>query len=368
MSLINRMLQDLESRGALTQPSMLPNYVRPISASKTFRNAKVLGIGVALVALIAILYGVHLEKNRFDDSSTTLVTSSKENVSTKISNGPILKPQTSKQENIIQKAQSRHQPIETSDYSLRFDSVLGNKNNDDQPDLDQKQAATEKLAKPTPTFNSPLVQAAPLLNTSDNAVIDKKTRYTSATEKAEAEYRKAMQLLNQAKTEEAVSKLRIALKEDANYAIARQTLVSLFIEQKRFDEAEDLLQESLQTNPAQPMAAIKLARIQVEKGNNKAAHETLQRSAAFGINDPNYRAFHAGILQRTGDHVSAINEYQAALKLAPEANVWWMGLGISLDAEGKTAEARDAFTRARTGGTLSPELGQFVEQKLKQLK
>ena len=367
MSLINQMLQDLENRGALTEPSTLPSYVRPVQESKHFQNTKALGIGVATVAVAIALYGLYLEKNKFDDGPVTSITPTKEPTSTTTASGVILESQISKQQGIVQKIQSKHRPIETSDYSLRFDSVLGNKNVS-QSDLDETQPIKENVTKPAPTFNSPLVQAAPLLNTSDNTVIDKKPRYTSPTEKAEAEYRKAMLLLNQAKTEEAIYKLRSALKEDANYAIARQTLVSLFIEQKRFDEAEELLQETLRTNPAQPISAIKLARIQVEKGNNKAAHETLQRSATFGINDPNYRAFHAGILQRIGDHTSAINEYQAALKLAPEANVWWMGLGISLEAQGKTAEARDAFTHARAGGTLSPELDQFVQQKLSQLK
>jgi MSHA biogenesis protein MshN len=42
-----------------------------------------------------------------------------------------------------------------------------------------------------------------------------------------------------------------------------------------------------------------------------------------------------------------------------------MGLGISLEAEGRSAEARDAFQRARASNSLSPELDRFVEQKIK---
>jgi MSHA biogenesis protein MshN len=42
-----------------------------------------------------------------------------------------------------------------------------------------------------------------------------------------------------------------------------------------------------------------------------------------------------------------------------------MGLGISLEAEGRPAEAREAFQRARATGALSVELDRFVEQKLR---
>jgi MSHA biogenesis protein MshN len=45
-----------------------------------------------------------------------------------------------------------------------------------------------------------------------------------------------------------------------------------------------------------------------------------------------------------------------------------MGLGISLEADGRGAEAREAFQRARSSGALSAELDRFVEQKLRQLQ
>ena len=73
------------------------------------------------------------------------------------------------------------------------------------------------------------------------------------------------------------------------------------------------------------------------------------------------------MLQRLTLHKRAVAEYQAALQLAPQAGVWWMGLGISLEADGRLPEAKDAFQRARATGALSPELAAFVDQKLKRL-
>ena len=45
-----------------------------------------------------------------------------------------------------------------------------------------------------------------------------------------------------------------------------------------------------------------------------------------------------------------------------------MGLGISLQAENRTADAHEAFARAKATNTLTPELQAFVEQKLQQLR
>jgi MSHA biogenesis protein MshN len=74
------------------------------------------------------------------------------------------------------------------------------------------------------------------------------------------------------------------------------------------------------------------------------------------------------LLQRQSRHKDAVEYYQAALRLAPGSGVWLMGLGISLQALDRNADARDAFRRARASNSLSPELQAFVDQRLKQLQ
>jgi len=201
----------------------------------------------------------------------------------------------------------------------------------------------------------------------DGARIEKKMRVSTPRERAENEYRRALGLVNQGRVQEGIAVLRGALGEDAGHAGSRLALFGLLVEQQRFEEAQALLEETLARDPAQPQMASRLARLKLARGDARGAEETLGRTAASAVDNPEYRALHAAVLQRLTFHKKAATEYQAALRLVPQSGVWWMGLGISLEAEGSLPEARDAFQRARATGALTPELAEFVEQRLKRL-
>ncbi|MBX3675421.1 MAG: tetratricopeptide repeat protein [Rhodocyclaceae bacterium] len=201
----------------------------------------------------------------------------------------------------------------------------------------------------------------------DGARIEKKMRMSTPRERAENEYRRALGLVNQGRIQEGVAVLRSALSEDTGHAGARLALFGLLVEQQRYEEAQTLLEVTLARDPAQPQMASRLARLKLERGDARGAEETLARAAAAATDNAEYRALHAAVLQRLTLHKRAVAEYQAALQLAPQAGVWWMGLGISLEADGRLPEAKEAFQRARATGALSPELAAFVDQKLKRL-
>ena len=190
-------------------------------------------------------------------------------------------------------------------------------------------------------------------------------RQESGAQRAEGEYRHALSALQDGRMTEAVAALEQALKLDPAHDAARQTLVGLLIEAKRSDEAMRHLQTALALDPRQPALAMLLARLQIEGGANGI--DTLVRTLPYAGNNADYHAFLAGALQRAQRHREAAEQYQAALRTAPGNGVWWMGLGMSLQAERRNAEALDAFQRARASGTLSAELQAFVERRLQQL-
>lgn len=187
----------------------------------------------------------------------------------------------------------------------------------------------------------------------------------TSQQQGENAYRRGLLALQEGRVQEAISTMEQAVFLYPRHDTARQTLVGLLIENKRHDEAVRQLQFGLGLDAKQPQMAMILARLQMEKGG--PAIETLQRTLPYAGGNGDYIAFLAGALQRAQRPHEAAEQYQAALRLQPQNGVWWMGLGMSLQADKRNAEAQDAFTRAKNAGNLSQELQSFVERKLQQL-
>lgn len=190
-------------------------------------------------------------------------------------------------------------------------------------------------------------------------------RVETASQRAENAYRRALASLEDGRVTEAIAGLQAALRFDPRHEPSRQTLVGLLIEGKRHDEAMRQLQAALALDARQPAMAMLLARLQVERGG--PATDTLMRTLPYVAGNGEYHAFLAGVLQREQRHREAAEHYQVALRAMPQNGVWWMGLGISLQAEKRDAESAEAYRRALASGALSPELQTFVERKLRQL-
>lgn len=178
-------------------------------------------------------------------------------------------------------------------------------------------------------------------------------------------YRRALAALQEGRNSAALAELDKALEIDPRNDAARQTYVSLLLENRRTDDAIRQLRLALGIDPRQPGLAIILARLQLEKGG--PALDTLMKTLPYAANSPDYQAFLAGVLQREQRHTEAADHYRAALQLAPQNAVWWMGLGISLQADQHLPEAREAYNRARSSGGLTPELRGFVDKQLDKL-
>ena len=190
-------------------------------------------------------------------------------------------------------------------------------------------------------------------------------RSETALQRADNSYRRALASLQDGRVAEAIAGLQAALRANPKHDAARQTLVGLLIENRRNDEAVAELQQGLALDARQPALAMLLARLQIERGGSGI--ETLLRTLPYAAGNGEYHGFLAGAMQRQGRHREAAEQYQAALRSAPNNAVWWMGLGISLQAEKRNAEALDAFRKARDSGALSQELQGFVERRIAQL-
>lgn len=218
-------------------------------------------------------------------------------------------------------------------------------------------AAAERVAERAAQAERKRIAAARTVERGDGEL--------STAVRAESAYRRALGVLQEGRVGEALAGLERALQLDPQHEAARQTLVSLLLENGRSAEATQQLRAALAADPRQPALAMLLARLQVEGGG--PAVDTLLRTMPYAANNADYHAMLAGLLQRGQRNAEAAEHYQAALRLAPQNAVWWMGLGIALQADKRLPEAREAYGRAKAAGSLTAELQAFVERKLEQL-
>ena len=208
----------------------------------------------------------------------------------------------------------------------------------------------------------------PVRSTPAQPEIRKHMREPTPRELSENEYRKAVGLLNQGRVAEAQEGFKAALNLFPENHPARQGLIGLLVQGKKLDEAERVLDEGIRLAPAQTGFSMTLARLLADRGDSERAITTLQQGYEHAQGSADYAAFLAALLQRQGRHEEAIRYFQAALRLRPGAGVWWLGLGISLQAANQPAAAQSAYQQARATGNLHPELAAFAEQRLKQIQ
>lgn len=210
--------------------------------------------------------------------------------------------------------------------------------------------------------------AAKVTDAGTPPLISKQFKELTPAQRAENEYRKAVLALQQGKRADAVAGFEQALQLDPKHSGARQALIGVLLDGKQQDEAIAKARDGLNADPAQTGLAMILARLQLEKGELRPAIETLQRSLPYASEKADYQAFLAALLQRDERHKQAVEHYLLALQKAPQNSIWWMGLGISLQAERRIPEAQESFRRAKATNGLSPELLAFVEARLGQLQ
>ena len=240
----------------------------------------------------------------------------------------------------------------------------------DQPD-NSVQLRIEVVAEPVRELSSarpePPEKKTVAHRESNSAPSIKQLRPLDAVQSADLAYQKAMSLLRNGNHADTITQLQLALKFHQQHIPARKTLAMLFLDKGRVSEAEGLLQQGLQLNSHATELSKLYARILVNQENILKAVTLLEQSQPANQDDPSYYALLAACYQRLARHQDAELSYQKALALQPEQGVWWMGMAISLEAQGKVAPAINAFRRASVSKGLSAALSDFIKQRIQAL-
>jgi MSHA biogenesis protein MshN len=233
------------------------------------------------------------------------------------------------------------------------------------PPQPAKQAAAEPAKQAAAEPAKP--KAAPAVKPAANASVDKRDRTRAAADNAEGHFRRAALLLNHGRVSEAEEQLQAALKADPRHTAARQAYVSLLLEQQRVSSARRVLQETLAMEPTQPTFALALARIHAAERDYAGALAVLDRAAPVA-QGADFQAFRGAMLQRLGRHEEALEAYQSAVRDGTAPATAWIGYAISLEALGRRNDAAHAYRRALTVGPIAAEAREYAESRARALE
>jgi MSHA biogenesis protein MshN len=184
-------------------------------------------------------------------------------------------------------------------------------------------------------------------------------------QRAESLYREALQLNQRGDSARATLFLVEALSLNPGLTQARLTLAIFYSQRGDATQAIAVIKKGLDLEPRNSQLTLALARLQWDTAEQSKARETLERNLPLASRDPAYQGFYATILQAFGEHEPALKYFLTALQLEPSNPTWLVGIGVSFEALGRKDSARDAYERALATGRLSPALSTFVNQKLR---
>lgn len=380
MSLINDMLKDLEKRRArsLDEPAGALGNLSLAGRAPSRRHIGIY-IGVVIVALAVLGAAGYLAWQRLGprlvagDTSQQLVHP--------VAPTPPLMAATARDANVnpagpppvAKSAKSVSSPIPPA-TSPPPPSPPAHHAAESAPAVTVKQTAMVPVTRiPTPTARRP--RAHPVARTararSFTAAagnVQKRQRPLSAAQRSALAYQRGYALLAHGQTAQGEDQLRRALRLDAHNLAARELLAGMYMRTGRLVEAAGLLKEGVQLAPGHTVFAELYARVLVDQGEPGAAVRVLEQHLDAAHDDVNYLAMLAALYQQVGRQREAAQAYRELVQARPDRGEWWAGLGISLEALGQPAAARQAYQRAQDTGNLPAQLRKYTAGRLASLK
>ena len=156
----------------------------------------------------------------------------------------------------------------------------------------------------------------------------------------------AMALRQTGRSEEALSRLKRAIKRQPPYAPAFHELGFLLMSLEQYDEAVEALRRGLEIAPMMPQLSIQLGEVLLRRRSYGDAKRAFARALEIA---PNSAAALFGLAkahQLLGEAAPAAAYYRRCLVLTPEDCACWLNLGHSLLRLGEIEAGYDCFRNA----------------------
>lgn len=159
---------------------------------------------------------------------------------------------------------------------------------------------------------------------------------------------------------------KIVLQEPQNRA-ARKKLAALLFAQDQKIKAQQILTEGLNLQPDGLDMRLMLARVYVQSKDNHTAHKVLSDYPVNTALHPDLVSYRASLAQQIDQYGAARQDYLSLIDSQPSNSKWWLGLGICEEKLGNSSAALQAYQKVQGSEQLAIEVRQFVQQRIRYL-
>lgn len=353
MSVVNKMLQDLDARNAQSD-TLAADYTPPAKKSAMPYILLILAVVIAAAVIFTLLWNSQQGSNEHLARSVKVMEPSP----LPANSLPASKPE------ILPSQEQRQAP--------RSETTTSNDSAAPEPPSELEQnTQVDKVEK------API--AAMVENSRKDTVEAKVVEETKTKEKSTSvlnikaaqqpktisEYRQQAQAaIAEGDDRGAIEALTalVNLQPD-NYAASKK-LAAILFSQGMLEQAEQSLQNALAVSPNNPELQLMLARLYFQQDKKQLALTTLTTANVSAELYPDYVSFRASLAESSGQFVQSRSDYLALALSQPNEAKWWLGLAISEERSNNTTAALQAYKRVKELNQLSVQVHEFVQQRI----
>ncbi|TRY33912.1 tetratricopeptide repeat protein [Aliiglaciecola sp. M165] len=411
MSVVNKMLQDLEARK--TEPNSTADY-QPPAASKSARPWI-----YGLLAIIVLVFAAWMildpqQQEQRQNSQTVQVqpldtgelsdqvnsaesqVDSSVTVHSNLSTDELEEPQTQQpsqtaplsaeqlqaysfNQNTPAAQQANAQALKELDELVNEESELSQmKQAKMQPSMNETEADSfdDGLADSQSSSSAVMVKSRSSATSTDTqpetqSIDDQqgefRVRSSQSVETLDGLKQQVQIALKRGDENEAIELLTKLLQKAPDNIAARKRLAAMLFGQGKHLQADDVLQKGVLAHPDDHDLRLMQARLWVQMKNPSKAHELLNAYQVSAKLAPDYVSYRASLAQQVSRFDAAKADYLKLTHSQPANARWWLGLAVAEERLGNLQPALQAYQTAKGLDQLSVEVDKFVEQRIQYL-
>ncbi|ABG38704.1 hypothetical protein Patl_0172 [Paraglaciecola sp. T6c] len=369
MSVVNKMLQDLEARQTGSD-AVSADYQPPQRNTTRLAWLILLMVIALLFAAVTFMWPTVTDDVSSQDTSSNMINPALRDIAVveptepdTPAKGGMTWLEPADKANIDLSAGHQKQ-LETNSQMQAMPKI------DKKPESQVAQLQSDESAQSSPVAIDPKSAMSPPYAAAEK-VIPPKATFSKKANRAQNAQAGLKQSINQAlrdgKTLIAIEGLQQLLSQEPDNLRIRKKLASLLFAENRMLEAQALLSEGLADAPELHDLRLMLARLFAQQNQQAKALTLLLEVSPSLVLHSDYYAYRGALAQQTQNYAQAQQDYQRLVNAEPRKAKWWLGLGIAQDSAGENKQALMSYQKADDEQQLSPQVITFVRQRLKEL-